>query len=167
MEENTSQFDKDIEVYSKRNQYGVSNIPAHAHTGTDSLRVDFSNVANRTRFVLYRIVNPTVNTTVTNKVGGDFVMPFPGFVSEVGATVDTAGVTGTMTIDINKNGVTILKTKITIDNGEKTSRDAAIPSIVDVSTRTFEIGDIFTFDVDSVNTTPALGLTVFMNVTQQ
>lgn len=159
-------FDKAIKDYSENNMYQVSNVPAHAHTGTDSLRVDFANVANRTRFVLYRIVNPTVDTTVANVVGGDFVMPFAGFVSDVGATVDTAGTTGTTTIDINKNNSTILKTKITIDSTEKTSRTAATPPVINVAVRTFEVGDIFTFDVDAINTTAAKGLTMFMDVTQ-
>lgn len=160
------QFNEAIESYAKENQYSVSMIPAHAHTGSDSLRVDFANVANRTRFVLYRIVGPTTDTEVANVVGGDFVMPFEGFVSGVGATVDTAGTTGTTTIDINKNGSTILKTKITIDSTEKTSRTAAIPAIVDATMRTFQVGDILTFDVDAINTTAAKGLTVFVNVTQ-
>lgn len=166
MENFQDQFNQAIEAYATSNQYQVSKIPAHQHTGADSLRVDYQSLTNKTRFVLYRIVPPTTDTTVANVVGGDFVMPFAGFVTSVGATVDTAGVTGTTTIDINKNAVTILKTKITIDSAEKTSRTAATPSIVDATVRTFEVGDIFTFDVDTISTTAAKGLTVFIDVTQ-
>lgn len=155
-----------LEGYAQENQYSVSMIPAHQHTGIDSQRVDFANIVNRTRFVLYRVVPPTTDTTVVNVVGGDFVMPFAGFVSKVGATVDTPGTTGTTTIDVNKNAITILKTKITVDSTEKTSRTAATPSIVDATVRTFEVGDIFTFDVDAISSTPAKGLTIFIDVTQ-
>lgn len=160
------QFNEAIGNYAKENQYNVSMIPAHVHNGADSLRVDFSSLANKTRFVLYRIVPPTTDTTVANIVGGDFVMPFAGFVTEVGATVDTAGTTGLTTVDINKNGSTILKTKVTIDSSEKTSRTAVTPSTVDATVQAFSIGDIFTFDVDVINTTPAKGLTVFIDITQ-
>lgn len=162
------QFNKYITEYASNNQYGVSMIPAHMHNGSDSLRVDFSNLQNKTRFVLYRIVPSTDDTVVGNVIGGDFVMPFDGYVTEVGATVDTAGVTGTTTVDINKNGTTILRTKITIDSAEKTSRTAATPAVLNTvsSVNSFVTGDIFTFDVDTVNTTPAKGLVVFINVIQ-
>ena len=160
------QFDNAISTYAEKNQYGVSMIPAHAHTGTDSLRVDFGNLANRTRFILYRIVQNDVDTEVAGGVGGDFVMPFSGYVTDVGATVDTAGTTGSTTINIKKNTVTILKTKITINSGSKTSRSASVPPIIDETNRNFITGDIFTFDVDGISSTPAQGLTVFINVTQ-
>lgn len=166
MEDFQTQFDQAIQKYASDNQYDVSMIPAHTHSGADSLRVDFSNLANRTRFILYRILGPTTDTAISSSVGGDFVMPFEGFVSGVGATVDTAGTTGTTTIKINKNGTTILKTNITIDSTEKTSRTATVPAVIDISVRTFSTGDIFTFDVTAVSTTAAKGLTIFMNVTQ-
>lgn len=167
MEEFQENFDKSIEEYARNNQYDVSMIPAHAHTGSDSLRVDFSNVANRTRFVLYRVLSPDSSTAVLSGIGGDFVIPFSGFINSVGATVDTAGTTGATTIDVNKNGATVLFTKITIDSGSKTSRNAATQPMVEGSKKTFETGDIFTFDIDAVSGTPAKGLTVFLNVTQQ
>lgn len=148
------------------NQYQLSPIAAHVHNGADSLRIDFNNLQNKTRFILYRIVPSDQNTAIGNITGGDLVMPFAGFVSLVGATVDTAGTTNTTTVDINKNGSSILKTKVTIDSAKKTSRTAAIPSIINAAVRFFSTGDIFTFDIDAVNTTPAKGLTMFLNVTQ-
>ena len=160
------QFNKAIKEYASGNQFGLSLIPAHTHNRTDSLPVDFSNLTNITRYVIYRIVNPIVDTSVANIVGGDFVMPIAGTVMGVGATVDTAGTTNTTTIDINKNGTTILKTKVTIDSTEKTSRTATAPAVIDASVRSFTVGDIFTFDVDAINTTPAKGLTVFLDVIQ-
>ena len=138
----------------------------HTHNnadGTPYLDEELS-IINTRRFILYRLLSPLSNNTATTTVGGDFVMPFPGYILEVGATVDTAGTTGTMTIDINKNGTTILPTKITIDSGEKTSRTAATLPAINPATKNFIVGDIFTFDVDAIQTTAAKGLTAYMNV---
>lgn len=116
------------------------------------------------RFVLYRVLAPTTTDAVGTVVGGDFVMPFTGALTSVGATVDTAGTTGTTQFDIKKNGSSILSTKITLDSTEKTSRTAATPPVI--SSTTFSTGDIYTFNIDTVQTTPALGLTFFLNATQ-
>lgn len=123
---------------------------------------DYRFLNHRTRYVLYRILDPTTNNATGTTIGGDFVMPFGGTIEEVGATVDTAGTTGTLTVDINKNTNTIISTKITVDSAEKTSRTAATPYVLSV--RGFNKGDIFTFDVDAVHTTPAKGITIFMRV---
>lgn len=158
------QFNEAIDTYATRNQYGVSKVPAHTHNGTDSLRFNYNNLDNKTRFVVCRIVDALTNTAVANVVGGDFVMPFKGYVTSVGATVDTAGVTNSTTIDVNKNGATIMTTKITINTATKTSRSATTQPLVNANLQNFNIGDIFTFDVDGISTTAAKGLTVFMNV---
>lgn len=160
------QFNNAIREYSKANMFGVSNIPAHAHTGSDSLHINYNNLDNRTRFILYRILGSTTDTSVTSSVGGDFVMPFGGIIYEVGATVDTAGTTNVTTVDIKNNTVSILSTKITIDSTEKTSRTAATPSLINGLYKTFQIGDIFTFDITTISTTPAKGLTVYVDVVQ-
>ena len=158
------QFNKAIESYSTKNMFTASNVPVHSHTGADSVKVNYNNLENRTRFVVCRIVEATTNTAVANVVGGDFTMPFVGHVVSVGATVDTAGTTNTTTIDVNKNGTSIMKTKITIDSSEKTSRTAATLPIVEPTYQNFNVGDIFTFDVDAISSTAAKGLTIFMNV---
>ena len=164
MENFQDQFNSAIDTDASSNQFGVSKVPAHTHNGTDSMPFNFNNLENKTRFVLFRVVDALSGTAVANVVGGDFVIPFDGYVVSVGATVDTAGTTNVTTVDINKNGITIMKTKVTVDSGEKTSRTAATPSIVNPTVQQFSTGDIFTFDVDSISTTPAKGLTVFMNV---
>ncbi len=64
------------------------------------------------------------------------------FVAPTGAVV---------TNDINKNGTTILSTKLTIDAGEKTSITAATPAVISVSS--FSTGDIFSVDRDTVGST--------------
>ncbi|TXG77194.1 hypothetical protein E6Q11_03175 [Candidatus Dojkabacteria bacterium] len=152
--------------FADERQFDVAKIPAHTHTGVDSNKVSYGNLVNRTRYILYRIIIPTTDTAVANGVGGDFVMPFSGYITSVGATVDTAGTTNTTTIDLNKNGTSVLLTKITIDSTEKTSRTATTQPVLNSASVTFQTGDIFTWDIDAVSTTPAKGCTPFINVIQ-
>lgn len=42
-----SQFDKAINDYATKNQYGVSKIPFHVHNGTDAPLVDYNTLANK------------------------------------------------------------------------------------------------------------------------
>lgn len=145
--------------------YTDNPIPDHIHNGFDISRINYVDLWNRTRFILYRILAPLTSCAVATKVGGDLVMPFGGHIDHVGATVDTAGTTGTMTIDVNKNGTTIMPTtKVSVSSGSKTSRPAN--PVITVGSGSFLIGDIFTFDIDAVHTTPALGLTIFMRVVE-
>lgn len=160
-----SQFDNAINQYASKNQFGVSMIPAHTHSGSDSIQVDYMDLTNKTHSILYRILSPTTATSVATTVGGDFVIPFSGYVTSVGATVDTAGTTNSTTIDIKKNASSIMNTKITINSGSKTSRTATVQPILNSSV-SFKEGDIFTFNVDAISTTPANGLTIFINVVQ-
>ena len=121
-------------------------------------------MVNRIEYILNRIVANATNVTVASTIGGDYVMPFPGFLKLAGATVDTAGTTGDTTIDIKKNGVSVFVTKITINSGSTTSRTATVKPLLDATKCQFITGDIFTFDVTTVSTTAPKGLTVFMNV---
>lgn len=145
---------------------GVTIAPTDEIDFIGSTAVKTNNLATieANRFLLYRVLDSATTDAVATSVGGAVVMPFTGTVTGVGATVDTAGTTGTTQFDINKNTVTILSTKITIDSAETSSRTAATPPVISVSS--FSTGDIYTFDIDTVQTTPALGLTFFMNLTQ-
>ena len=40
-------LDKHLDNYASDNQYGVSKIPMHLHTGVDSPRVDYKSIANK------------------------------------------------------------------------------------------------------------------------
>ena len=114
------------------------------------------------RYYVIRCVDSATSVAVANVVGGDVESRFAGTIVEVGAYVDTAGVTGSTTIDINKNGTTILSTKITLETTEKTSRTAATPPVVSVPS--LALGDVLTTDVDGVSTTAPKGLTVWLGV---
>lgn len=89
----------------------------------------------------------TAVTTGTAKV--TFRMPYAFTVTEVRASLTGAGSTsGTTTFDINESGSTILSTKLTIDQGEKTSTTAATPAVI--SDASLADDAEITIDVDAV-----------------
>ena len=139
------------------------------NTGTDSTRampVDQFVASNRNvRYILYRVLDSATNNAVGTTIGGDLEIPFTGTIVEIGAYVDTAGVTGTMTIDINKNTTTLMTAnKVTIDTAEKSSRTAATAATL--TTTAITAGDLITVDVDAIQTTPAKGLTIRLGIRQ-
>lgn len=70
----------------------------------------------------------TALTAGTGKV--TFRMPYAFTLSGVRASLTTASSVGTVTVDINESGATILSTKLTIDSGEKTSTTAAAAAVI-------------------------------------
>lgn len=139
---------------------------AEIDTGTDSTRAmpvdQFVASARNVRYINIRVLDKTTNNAAATTVGGDFECPITGTIIEIGAYVDTAGTTGTETVDVNKNGTTIISTKITIDSTEKSSRTAAAPPVISVSS--IAAGDLITIDIDAIQTTPAKGLTVRLGI---
>ena len=101
----------------------------------------------------------TALTAGTAKV--TFRMPFAMTVTAVRASLGTAQASGNIfTVDINESGTSILSTKITIDNNEKTSVTAATqPVISDAS-----IADDaeITVDIDQIGNGTAKGLKVWL-----
>lgn len=130
---------------------------AMALVNTKKMRDDINS--RLLKQVQIRIVAKDTDCAAATSVGGDFECPLTGTIEEVGAYVDTAGTTGTMTVDINKAGTTIMTTnKVTIDSTEKSSRTAATSP--GITTSSITAGDILTFDIDAVHTTAAKGLTI-------
>lgn len=77
----------------------------------------------------------------------------------VRASLKVAQASGSIfTVDINRNGSSILSTKLTIDNGEKTSTTAAIPAVL--SDTAWGDDDEFTVDIDQVGNGTAVGLKI-------
>jgi hypothetical protein len=88
-------------------------------------------------------------------------MPYAFTLTAVRASVKTAPVGSTITVDINENGTTILSTKITIDSGEKTSTTAAIPPVI--SDASLADDSEITIDIDQVgSSTAGVGLKVYL-----
>ncbi len=73
------------------------------------------------------------------------------------ASLLEASTSGTPTVDVNKNGSTIMSTKLTIDANETTSLTAASAAVLTSTTGNED--DILTFDID-VAGTGAKGLIV-------
>ena len=105
----------------------------------------------------------TALTTGTGKV--TFRMPTAGTLTAVKATVTTAPVGSDLIVDINEAGTTILSTKLSIDDGEKTSSTAATPAVISDSALANDAE--ITTDIDQVGSgTAGAGLKVTLYVTR-
>jgi len=101
----------------------------------------------------------TAITTGTAKV--TFRIPYAFTLTSVRASLTTAQTSGTIfTVDINEGGTSILSTKLTIDNTEKTSTTAAIPPVI--SDTSLADDSEITIDVDLVGDGTAKGLKVVL-----
>lgn len=98
-------------------------------------------------------------TTGTAKV--TFRMPAAITLSEIRASLKTAQASGSIfTVDINQGGTSILSTKITIDNGERTSKTAATPPVISTDDLTDDAE--MTVDIDQVGNGTAIGLKIML-----
>jgi len=99
----------------------------------------------------------TALTTGTAKV--TFRMPYAMTVTEVRGSLTTAQTSGSIfTVDINESGTSILSTKLTIDNTEKTSVTAATPPVI--SDTSLADDSEITVDIDQVGDGTATGLKI-------
>jgi hypothetical protein len=99
----------------------------------------------------------TALTTGTAKV--TFRMPYAMTITAVRASLSTAQASGSIfTVDINEGGTTILSTKLTIDNTEKTSTTAATAAVIS-DTALADDAEI-TIDIDQIGDGTAKGLKV-------
>lgn len=101
----------------------------------------------------------TALTTGTAKV--TFRMPHAMTLSAVRASLTTAQASGSIfTVDINESGTTILSTKITIDNTEKTSTTAATAPVI--SDASLADDAEITVDIDQIGASGATGLKIYL-----
>jgi len=137
---------------------------AETNTGADATKaVTPDGLAGSdfgTRYIQVQIdLDATDNTTGTAKAR--LHIP-PGLdlmeLNYLHAEVATAGTGSLLTIDVNKNGTTMLSTKLTVDASETGSDTAATAYVISVAG--IATNDVLTIDVDGVHTTPAKGLTV-------
>ena len=99
----------------------------------------------------------TALTTGTAKV--TFRMPYAMTVSNVRASLSTAQTSGSIfTVDVNENGTSIISTKLTIDNTEKTSSTAATAAVISDSALADDAE--ITIDIDQIGDGTAKGLKV-------
>jgi hypothetical protein len=99
----------------------------------------------------------TALTTGTAKV--TFRMPYAMTLTAVRASLTTAQASGSIfTVDINQSGSSVLGTKLTIDNTEKTSTTAATAATITTSALTDDAE--ITIDIDQVGNGTATGLKI-------
>lgn len=73
-------------------------------------------------------------TDIANAAGVAYVRAPSAFtLTDVRASLQTASSSGAVTVDIKKNGVTVLSTALSIDATENTSTTAATPAVISVS----------------------------------
>jgi hypothetical protein len=101
----------------------------------------------------------TALTTGTSKI--TFRMPYAFTVTAVRASLTTAQTSGSIfTVDINEGGTSIISTKLTIDNTEKTSTTAATAAVISDSSLADDAE--MTVDIDQVGDGTAKGLKVYL-----
>lgn len=100
-------------------------------------------------------------TTGTAKV--TFRMPYAFSLTSVRCSLTAAQASGSIfTVDIKETGVSILSTKLTIDNTEKTSVTAAAPAVIGDSPSSLADDAEITIDVFQVGDGTATGLKVYL-----
>lgn len=101
----------------------------------------------------------TALTAGTAKV--TFRMPHAMTLTDIRASLTTAQASGSIfTVDVNESGTTILSTKITIDNTEKTSTTAATAPVI--SDASLADDAEITVDIDQIGASGATGLKVYL-----
>ncbi len=148
---------------------------AEVDTGTDTTRAmgvaEFVASKRNIRYLMFILVAPTTSVSADTDLGGDFTIPFAGTIlqddtlhDQLAAITDTAGITGTMVVDIHLNGTTIMTTnKLDILTTEKGSQTNGTQP--DLTTTAITAGDILTFDIDAVHSgTAAKGLKILMAI---
>lgn len=151
---------------------GVIEIATSAETttGTDATRAvspdGLAGSAYGTAVVPILVFNDATDCS-TGDGAGDIFFRVPSILNGwdlvgVAACVQTAGTTGTMSIQIHNvtDTADMLSTALTIDTGETDTATAATPAAINTSADDVATGDQIRIDVDAVHTTPAKGLLV-------
>lgn len=126
-----------------------------------TVKATTQEIANLKKTAIPIAVSDELTALVSGVSKVSFRMPFGFTLTSARASVTTAPTGSVLTVDINKNGTSILSTKLTIDAGEKTSVTAATPAVI--STASISDDDEITIDIDSVGSTVAgSGLKVYL-----
>jgi hypothetical protein len=135
---------------------------AEATAGTDTVRAVTAegvkaSVLSNTPIQVAASDEITPLTIGDNKVV--FRMPAAKTLTAVRASLTTAQASGSiLTVDVHKNGASVLSTKITIDNTEKTSMTAATPAVISDSSLAQD--DEIMIGIDQVGDGTACGLKI-------
>lgn len=92
-------------------------------------------------------------------------VPWAATLTAVKANRNGTNTYGSVTIDVNEGGTSVLSTEITIDQNEATSLTAATPAVISDSAIANDA--LLTFDIDSANTSDEGPLTVTLYFTRE
>ncbi len=143
---------------------GLGNVDNTADTSQTSLGTVTSGDVDA---IVSRLVQIEVDNADTAAATGDaqqrFYIPseLNGWdLTGVVAYVDTAGTTGTLTIQVRNvtQAADMLSTAITIDSTETNSSTAATPAVIDTANDDVATHDQIVIDIDAIHTTPSTGL---------
>lgn len=139
----------------------VALVDLSAYLTTSTAASTYGTIAQaKTEYlVLAASDETTALTTGTSKV--TFRMPYAMTLTGVRCSLATAQTSGSiLTVDVNESGTTILSTKLTIDNTEKTSTTAATAAVISDSALADDAE--ITIDIDQVGDGTAKGLKVVL-----
>jgi hypothetical protein len=137
---------------------GANTVQCVAYTKADGTAVVVAKVSQ----VIAIAASDETTAVAAETDVATFRMPFAFTVTGVRASLTTAQSSGNIfTVDIHESGTTILSTKITIDNTEKTSTTAATPAVV--SDAALADDAEITIDIDQIGAAAdAAGLKVYL-----
>lgn len=134
-------------------------VPKAPNNTTQFFRGDASWASLPAELVIAASDETTALTTGTAKV--TFRMPHAMTLTGVRASLSTAQASGSIfTVDINEGGTSVLSTKLTIDNTEKTSTTAATAAVISDSSLADDAE--ITIDIDQIGNGSAKGLKVIL-----
>lgn len=138
----------------------VNSTSPNQITGLVYTNLNIELTTNQNEPVSFQLAASDLVTALTISTNNAyFRMPRGMEVQEVRGSLLSVSTVGAVTIDINKNGATILSTKLTIDQDEFTSVTAATPPVIIDGDEIFADDDEITIDIDGGGT-GALGLIV-------
>lgn len=154
------------------NSRKISELPAaYALAGTEQVEVNQSGTSARTTAQAIanlagtpvKVIQVAASDETTSLTTGTakitFRVPYAITLTEVRASLTVSQYSGNiLTVDINNNGVSILSTKITIDNMEETSVLAVTPPVI--SSASLVDDSEITIDIDQVGDGSAKGLKI-------
>lgn len=140
----------------------VSADPAGSAAAAQAAAIATAATYTNGRIVAYGIALSDLVTPITSGVKkGYFRMPHAMTLTAVRASLSVAQYSGSLvTVDINEAGNSVLSTKLTIDNNEKTSTTALTTAVIS-DTALADDAEI-TFDIDAVGDGSAIGLVVWI-----
>jgi hypothetical protein len=128
-----------------------------AATGSAGTAAHRDHVHGRSDFVAIEAALSNELSAVTTASSVTFRAPCAFTLTGVRASLKTAQATGSiLTVDVRKNGTTVLSTTITIDNTELTSVTAATPPVISVSA--FADDDVILITCTQIGDGTAIGL---------